>query len=81
MAIMIPENVGRFTTEGERQVYRFFEMVAKPDPDSSIRGRATLNAYGQRIHEMGSDHATTVPIEDLQLKYPCFEGLNGHFGG
>jgi len=46
---MIPENVGRFTTEGERQVYRFFEMVAKPDPDSSIRGRATLNSYGQGI--------------------------------
>jgi len=30
---MIPENVELFTTEGERQVYRFFEAVAKPDPD------------------------------------------------
>jgi len=31
MAKMIPENVGQFTTEGERQTYRFLEAVAKPD--------------------------------------------------
>ena len=31
MAIMIPENVEQFTTEGERQTYRFLEAVAKPD--------------------------------------------------
>ena len=31
MATMIPENVGRFTTEGEKQFYRFLESVAKPD--------------------------------------------------
>ncbi|MFC1812866.1 DEAD/DEAH box helicase [Thermodesulfobacteriota bacterium] len=31
MATMIPENVESFTTEGERQFYRFLESVAKPD--------------------------------------------------
>ena len=31
MATMIPENVKNFTTEGEKQSYRFLEMVAKPD--------------------------------------------------
>ena len=31
MAKMIPENVERFTTDGERQTYRFLEVVAKPD--------------------------------------------------
>ena len=31
MATMIPENVKRFTTEGESQFYRFLEAVAKPD--------------------------------------------------
>ena len=31
--------------------------------------------------QMGSDHATTLPIEDLHSKHPCFKGLNGHFGG
>ena len=31
MAKMIPENVDQFTTEGERQTYRFLEVVAKPD--------------------------------------------------
>ena len=33
MAAMIPDKVESFTTESERQVYRFFETVAKPDPD------------------------------------------------
>ena len=28
---MIPENVKVFTTEGEKQFYRFLESVAKPD--------------------------------------------------
>jgi len=28
---MIPENVERFTTEGEMQSYRFLKEVAKPD--------------------------------------------------
>jgi len=28
---MIPENIERFTTEGERQFYKFLESVAKPD--------------------------------------------------
>jgi hypothetical protein len=28
---MIPENVEIFTTEGEKQFYRFLESVAKPD--------------------------------------------------
>ena len=28
---MIPANVKHFTTEGERQSYRFLESVAKPD--------------------------------------------------
>jgi len=28
---MIPENVDRFTTEGERQFYGFLKKVAKPD--------------------------------------------------
>lgn len=28
---MIPENVKTFTTEGERQFYKFLEVVAKPD--------------------------------------------------
>ncbi len=32
MAIMIPEDVEKFTTDGERQVYQFFTAVAKPDP-------------------------------------------------
>jgi superfamily I DNA and RNA helicase len=31
MAIMIPENVEEFKTEGERQFYKFLEEVAKPD--------------------------------------------------
>ena len=31
MATMIPENVEIFTTEGEKQFYRFLESVAKPD--------------------------------------------------
>ncbi len=31
MATMIPENVENFTTEGEKQFYRFLESVAKPD--------------------------------------------------
>ena len=31
MATMTPENVDQFTTEGERQTYRFLEAVAKPD--------------------------------------------------
>ncbi|MBL7179014.1 MAG: AAA family ATPase [Desulfobacterales bacterium] len=31
MATMIPENVESFTTEGEKQSYRFLEAVAKPD--------------------------------------------------
>ena len=31
MALMIPENVEQFTTEGEKQFYRFLEAVAKPD--------------------------------------------------
>ena len=31
MALMIPENVETFTTEGERQFYKFLEAVAKPD--------------------------------------------------
>ncbi|MEX1329746.1 MAG: 3'-5' exonuclease [Desulfobacterales bacterium] len=31
MAIMIPENVEEFKTEGERQFYKFLEAVAKPD--------------------------------------------------
>ena len=31
MATMIPENVELFTTEGERQTYRFLEAMAKPD--------------------------------------------------
>jgi hypothetical protein len=31
MAKMIPDSVEQFTTEGERQTYRFLEAVAKPD--------------------------------------------------
>ena len=31
MATMIPANVESFTTEGEKQSYRFLEVVAKPD--------------------------------------------------
>ena len=31
MATMIPGDVASFTTEGERQFYRFLEGVAKPD--------------------------------------------------
>ena len=31
MATMIPKNVEIFTTEGEKQFYRFLESVAKPD--------------------------------------------------
>jgi hypothetical protein len=31
MAMMIPDKVDQFTTEGERQTYRFLEAVAKPD--------------------------------------------------
>jgi len=31
LATMIPENVEIFTTEGEKQFYRFLESVAKPD--------------------------------------------------
>ena len=31
MAIMIPENVEEFKTDGERQFYRFLEAVARPD--------------------------------------------------
>lgn len=30
---------------------------------------------------LGSDRATTPSIKDIHLKYPCFEGLNGHFWG
>ena len=33
MAIMIPEDIEKFTTDGERQVYHFFTSVAKPDID------------------------------------------------
>jgi len=36
---MIPENVETFTTEGEKQFYRFLESVAKPDsPLHQIKG-------------------------------------------
>ena len=31
MAIMIPKDVKEFKTEGERQFYKFLEVVAKPD--------------------------------------------------
>ena len=31
MATMIPDNIGWFTTEGEKQFYKFLESVAKPD--------------------------------------------------
>lgn len=31
MATMIPSDVGQFTTDGERQFYRFLELVARPD--------------------------------------------------
>jgi len=31
MAIMIPENVDIFDTEGEKQFYLFLEAIAKPD--------------------------------------------------
>jgi len=31
MATMVPGNVEEFTTEGERQFYKFLEVVAKPD--------------------------------------------------
>jgi len=31
MAIMVPEDVEQFTTEGERQTYLFFQSAAKPD--------------------------------------------------
>lgn len=31
MSTMIPTNVESFTTEGEKQSYRFLETVAKPD--------------------------------------------------
>ena len=31
MAMMIPENVEEFKTDGERQFYKFLEAVAKPD--------------------------------------------------
>ena len=31
MAIMIPENVEEFKTDGERQFYKFLEAVARPD--------------------------------------------------
>jgi superfamily I DNA and RNA helicase len=31
MAIMIPENMEEFKTDGERQFYKFLEAVAKPD--------------------------------------------------
>lgn len=30
---MIPEDIEKFTTDGERQVYQFFTAVAKPDTD------------------------------------------------
>ncbi|MCP3927559.1 MAG: AAA family ATPase [Bacteroidetes bacterium] len=33
MAIMIPEGIKQFTTDGERQVYHFLGAVAKPDSD------------------------------------------------
>ena len=36
MAIMIPENVERFTTEGEMQSYRFLKAVAKPDSQNIV---------------------------------------------
>jgi len=31
MALMIPDGVNSFTTEGEKQFYRFLEAIAKPD--------------------------------------------------
>ncbi|HQQ01222.1 MAG TPA: hypothetical protein PLY86_22420, partial [bacterium] len=31
MATMIPSDVDQFTTDGERQFYRFLERVARPD--------------------------------------------------
>ena len=31
MALMIPDNIEQFTTEGEKQFYKFLETVAKPD--------------------------------------------------
>ena len=36
MATMIPTNVERFTTEGEKQFYRFLESVAKPDSQNIV---------------------------------------------
>ena len=36
MATMIPENVEQFTTEGEKQFYRFLESVAKPDSQNIV---------------------------------------------
>jgi hypothetical protein len=33
MAIMIPEDIEQFTTDGEGQVYNFLATVAKPDAD------------------------------------------------
>lgn len=36
MATMIPENVKQFTTEGEKQFYRFLESVAKPDAQNFV---------------------------------------------
>jgi len=31
MATMVPKNVEIFTTEGEKQFYRFLESIVKPD--------------------------------------------------
>jgi hypothetical protein len=36
MAIMIPEDIDQFTTEGEGQVYKFLATVAKPDTDYTV---------------------------------------------
>ena len=36
MATMIPEDIERFTTEGEKQVYHFLAAVAKPDSNYTV---------------------------------------------
>jgi hypothetical protein len=36
MATMIPANVEHFTTEGEKQFYKFLESVAKPDSQNIV---------------------------------------------
>jgi hypothetical protein len=51
---MIPENVERFSTDGEKQSYRFLEAVAKPDEDylcwylPDIKGKEPRMANGGR---------------------------------